>query len=108
MSDTTNLEIVRSGYEKFGSGDIPGLLKLFSNDIKWTVPEIENAPFAGSRSGTEGVGEFFKQLSSAEDITSFEPTEFIAQRRSRRCARQVGGDRSRNRPQLQDRLATCI
>jgi len=79
MNETTNLEIVRSGYEKFGSGDIPGLLSLFTKDIKWTVPEIENAPFAGSRQGTDSVGKFFTQLTEAEDITSFEPLEFIAQ-----------------------------
>ena len=79
MNETTNLEIVRSGYEKFGSGDISGLLALFTSDIKWSVPEIENAPFGGLRRGTEEVARFFQELSSAEDITSFEPHEFIAQ-----------------------------
>ena len=78
MSDNNNLEIVQSGYQKFGSGDVEGLLKLFASDIKWTVPEIENAPFAGSRQGLENVGQFFKQLSGAEDITEFVPNEFIA------------------------------
>ena len=78
MSGYNNLEIVQSGYQKFGSGDVDGLLKLFADDIKWTVPEIENAPFAGSRRGVENVGEFFQQLTAAEDITVFEPTEFIA------------------------------
>ena len=78
MSDYNNLEIVQNGYQKFGSGDVEGLLKLFADNIKWTVPEIENAPFAGSRQGIDSVGEFFGQLSAAEDITSFEPTEFIA------------------------------
>jgi uncharacterized protein len=75
----TNTEIVQKGYECFGSGDIPGLLELFAEDITWTVPEIENAPFAGSRTGTESVGNFFTQLTEAEDITRFEPLEFIAE-----------------------------
>lgn len=74
-----NTEIVQKGYECFGSGDIPGLLALFSDDIEWEVPEIENAPFAGSRTGIASVGEFFTQLDAAEDITRFEPLEFIAQ-----------------------------
>jgi ketosteroid isomerase-like protein len=78
MSDYNNLEIVRSGYEKFGSGDIEGLLTLMASDVNWTVPEIENAPFAGSRQGIANVGQFFQQLTAAEDITAFEPTEFIA------------------------------
>ena len=78
MSDNNNLEIVKTGYQKFGSGDVEGLLKLFASDIKWTVPEIENAPFGGSRQGIDNVGEFFKQLSGAEDITEFVPVEFIS------------------------------
>jgi ketosteroid isomerase-like protein len=79
MSETTNTQIVQQGYEKFGSGDIQGLLALFADNIKWTVPEIENAPFAGSREGLGKVGEFFTELTAAEDITRFEPLEFIAQ-----------------------------
>ena len=78
MSDNNNIEILQSGYQKFGSGDIEGLLKLFASDIKWTVPEIENAPFAGSRQGLQKVGEYFKELSAAEDITEFIPNEFIS------------------------------
>jgi len=74
-----NTEIVQSGYEFFGNGDIEGLLTLFSDDITWTVPEIENAPFAGTRSGAASVAEFFTQLAEAEDITRFEPLEFIAE-----------------------------
>lgn len=74
-----NTEIVQKGYECFGSGDIPGLLDLFVDDIKWTIPEIDNAPFAGARQGKASVAEFFTQLSTAEDITEFTPTEFIAQ-----------------------------
>ena len=79
MSETTNTAVVQQAYEKFGSGDIDGLLALCADDITWTVPEIENAPFSGSRKGTESVKEFFKQLTDAEDLKRFEPLEFIAQ-----------------------------
>jgi len=75
----TNTEIVQKGYECFATGDIDGLLTLFSDDIKWTIPEIENAPFAGSRTGTASVAQFFTQLGEAEDIARFEPLEFIAE-----------------------------
>ena len=74
-----NTEIVQKGYECFGSGDVPGLLELLADDVRWSVPEIENAPFAGSRSGRNAVGEFFTQLVEAEDMTRFEPLEFIAE-----------------------------
>ena len=75
----TNTEIVQKGYECFGTGDIPGLLTLFAEDIEWTVPEIENAAFAGNRSGTDAVARFFTELTDAEEITRFEPLEFIAE-----------------------------
>jgi len=75
----TNLEIVQAGYEKFGSGDIEGLLALFTDDIDWSVPHIENAPFTGNRLGLEEVAEFFKGLTEAEEFSYFEPTEFIEQ-----------------------------
>ena len=75
----TNTEIVQKGYENFASGDIDGLLSLFADDISWTVPDIENAPFAGSRTGTDAVRQFFSQLTEAENITRFEPLEFIAE-----------------------------
>lgn len=75
----TNTEIVQKGYEYFGTGNIEGLLTLFTDDILWTVPDIENATFAGSREGTAAVAEFFGQLVADEDITRFEPLEFIAE-----------------------------
>ena len=75
----TNTEIIQKGYECFGTGDIPGLLALFAEDIEWTVPEIENAAFAGNRTGTDAVARFFTELTEAEDITRFEPLEFIAE-----------------------------
>jgi uncharacterized protein len=79
MSEKVNTDIVESGYEKFASGDIAGLLKLFADNILWQVPEVENAPFGGRREGHEAVAEFFKQLSENETFSRFEPLEFIAQ-----------------------------
>ena len=73
-----NTEIVQKGYECFGNGDIAGLLALFSDDIRWSIPEIENAAFAGSRQGKPAVAEFFRLLNEGEDITKFAPAEFLA------------------------------
>ena len=75
----TNLQIVQDAYANFGSGDIAGLLSHLSADVKWRVPEIENASFAGARRGQEAVGEFFASLVAEEDITLFEPNEFISE-----------------------------
>ena len=74
----SNTEIVQDAYGKFGSGDIAGLVGLCSEDIHWQTPEIENASFGGKCQGHAAVGEFFGALVADEDITLFEPMEFIA------------------------------
>ena len=79
INDMNNTEIVKKAYECFGTGDIPGLLELLSDDIGWTLPVVENAPFSGARKGRAAVGEFFSLLAANEDITHHAPTEFIAQ-----------------------------
>lgn len=78
MNEDANIELVQSGYEKFGSGDIPGLLNLFTPDIDWSTPHLEDAPYGGRVLGLEEVGKFFSALGEAEDFAYFEPTEFIA------------------------------
>lgn len=80
MNEDANVELVRSGYEKFGSGDIEGLLSLFSEDIDWSTPHLENAPFGGRILGIEEVAKFFNILGETEDFAYFEPTEFIPSR----------------------------
>jgi len=79
MSEKINTDIVQDGYAKFGSGDIAGLLDMCAENIEWETLPIENAPFSGKREGREAVAEFFKLLDENENITRFEPLEFIAQ-----------------------------
>lgn len=75
----TNTEIVQAAYGKFGSGDIAGLIGMLSADVDWRVPEIEGSTFGGAWSGQEGVGRFFGALVADENISVFEPREFIAE-----------------------------
>jgi uncharacterized protein len=79
MIEDSNKDLVRIGYEKFTNGDIPGLVGLFSDDIDWSTPHLEDAPYGGRILGLKAVGEFFKTLDEAEDFAYLEPTEFIAQ-----------------------------
>lgn len=79
MSEQDNIRIVQQIYANFKSGDIQSLLRLFSDDIEWQLPEIENIPFAGKRRGREAVEEFFASVAEAQDVLEFEPRDFIAQ-----------------------------
>ncbi len=78
MSAQENLKLVRQGYEHFKSGNIQGLLSLFSDDIQWELPQIENVPFAGKRRGREQVGQFFVSLGKEQEVVQFDPQEFVA------------------------------
>ncbi|MDQ3633211.1 MAG: nuclear transport factor 2 family protein [Aridibacter sp.] len=74
-----NTEIVKQGYENFGSGNIDGLIDMFAEDIKWTIPDVKNSPFESVTNGRENVREFFGTLGKTEEFTSFEPKEFITE-----------------------------
>ncbi len=79
MNETNNTQITKQGYEKFGSGDIEGLLSLFAEDISWKTPTVAGASFTGQRNGREDVRKFFTELGESEEFSNFEPIEFIAQ-----------------------------
>jgi uncharacterized protein len=74
-----NVKIVQDAYGKFATGDIAGLLGNCAEDVDWQTPEVENATFGGKCRGHAQVGEFFAGMDAAQEISKFEPTEFIAQ-----------------------------
>ena len=103
MSEQDNVEVVRSAYQNFKTGDIGALLGQVSEDVDWRLPEIEGAPFAGARKGRGQVSEFFSSLADSQDVLSFEPREFVAQGdkevalgtyrwRVKKTGREYGGD----------------
>lgn len=79
MNPTENTKVVQECYEKFGSGDIDGLLSRLHDNIDWTTPTTENVGFSGKRKGKQAVAEFFTELAGAETFSRFEPLEFVAQ-----------------------------
>ena len=75
MADS-NLELVQSGYEAFGRGDIPAVLEILSEDIEWSVPEI--LPHGMKTRGRDGVGGFFQNLGSTWEGLNVEVDDFVA------------------------------
>lgn len=78
MNEQENTKLVQRTYELFKIGDNT-FLDLYSDDVAWHVPEMENVPYAGDISGRENVIDFFARLDAAEENLTMEPTEFIAQ-----------------------------
>lgn len=79
MSEQENTKLVQQIYQNFKAGDTQSLFSLFSEDIEWQLPEMENVPFAGKRIGIEQVAQFFATLADTLEVQDFNPREFIAQ-----------------------------
>lgn len=78
MNEQQNLDVIRSAYIAFRSGDIPGVLNTLTDDVEWFTPGPSQIPYAGTFRGKGGVTEFFRILSQNEDVQIFEPEHFFA------------------------------
>jgi uncharacterized protein len=58
-------EAVRSMYEAFEKGDVPGLLATLDEDIEWSAPET--LPHGGDFRGRDAVGGFFQRIGQKWD-----------------------------------------
>ena len=74
-----NKAIVEQAYNNFKTGNIEALLDLMSDDITWTLPEMEGVPFAGKRTGRAAVAEFFASVNDSQEVLNFGPRELIAE-----------------------------
>jgi len=71
------LDVVQQGYAAFGRRDIPALLKLIAEEVDWKEVCPASLPYSGLRRNPTEVAEFFAALDQVEDVTVFEPREFI-------------------------------
>ncbi len=74
---TESADLVRSIYEAFGRGDVPGVLGAMAEDIEWH--EAEGMPYGGVHHGPNAVVQsvFGPVLQDVPDFT-VTPEEFIA------------------------------
>jgi ketosteroid isomerase-like protein len=80
MSEDANVQVIQRAFQAFGSGDIPTLLGMVTDDVIWHThgpPDV--LPWAGRRVGQAQVGQFFSMLGEAVEFQRFEPREFIVQ-----------------------------
>jgi uncharacterized protein len=79
VGERENTQLVQQAYQHFKNGDIQSVLGSLSEDVEWTLFEIEGVPFSGTRRGPERVGEFFSEVFDTEEVLHFEPRELVAQ-----------------------------
>jgi ketosteroid isomerase-like protein len=78
MSEQQNLDVVRSVYAAFASGDLDAILAALDPDVSWRTPGAPDLPTGGLRRGVPAVREFFGLLLSTIEIVDFMPRDFLA------------------------------
>lgn len=76
----TNTQMAETLYRLFGEGNVPAILDLLTDDIKWTCPGPTNIlPYARVYNGKKEVAEFFKLIYDNKEFPKFEAREYIAE-----------------------------
>jgi ketosteroid isomerase-like protein len=70
-SATANLATVKAVYAAFGRGDVPAILELVAEDVRWehwadSFAHRAGVPWLRAHSGPEGVAEFFSVVGTFE------------------------------------------
>ncbi|MFN8345616.1 MAG: nuclear transport factor 2 family protein [Spirosomataceae bacterium] len=73
-----NTMYVMQGYEKFGKGDVAGIVDLSTDDVVWDVTDNPSPTVARVYKGKKELGMFFKTLGAGLQISKFEPIRFLA------------------------------
>lgn len=71
-----NKQVIENGYNCFKTGDIPGLLATFDENIEWT--EAEGFPYGGTYTGADSILEnVFMKLGTEWENFSAVPDQFL-------------------------------
>ena len=79
----SNVETVQQGYEAFGRGDIPAILEMLAEDVRWehhptgNTAQDQDVPYMRSRSGREGAAGFFQDIDEDFEMHSFNPHSLL-------------------------------
>lgn len=79
MNEQGNTRLIEQFYRSNGAGDMESVLRWLAEDVVWTIPEMENVPFAGTWEGRDGVKRFFETVAEVQDVVEFVPERFVAQ-----------------------------
>ena len=70
-------DLVNKTYACFQSGDIPGLMESYSDNIEFIIKGGANVPFAGTYHGKEALMGFFQKLGETVEFTKFDLVELV-------------------------------
>ena len=78
MSEQDNTQLVKSMFEAFQKGDVPGVLDTLTEDVEWRLAGPTEVTYAGIRRGRDQVAQVFKVLGEASVFEQFELHDYIA------------------------------
>ncbi|MCC6462255.1 MAG: nuclear transport factor 2 family protein [Saprospiraceae bacterium] len=71
-------QVVMAVYEKFGRGDVPGVLSLCDDQVQFDIQDRMFDTQARMFNGKAAVGQFFQELGSKFQYSKFQPLRFVA------------------------------
>jgi uncharacterized protein len=75
---TTPVETVKSLFQSFGAGDLPGVLGLLAEDVVWSGGKFDvDVPTHVERRGRAEVPKFFEGVAREQEFHRFEPSHFF-------------------------------
>ena len=72
----SNADTLKTAYESFQRGDIPGVLSVLDADVEWHVPQA--VPHGGDFRGHDGALEFFGGIEDKWDGLGVDVSEMLA------------------------------
>ena len=69
-------QLIRDMYAAFLRGDTEAIVGRLTDDFSWNMPGP--APFAGQRTGRDGMRAFFREMAGATQIDQFDVDEVLA------------------------------
>ncbi len=73
-----NTGLIMSVYEKFGKGDIDGLLNMCDDKVVFDVEDRVFDSKARHYEGKDGIAQFFKEVNARNKYSKFQPTRYVA------------------------------
>jgi len=70
--------VVMEIYEKFGKGDVPGILANSTDDVMFDIQDRMFDSKGRQFKGKAAVGQFFQELGGKFQYTKFQPTRFVS------------------------------
>lgn len=71
-----HIEVVQAIYQRFGQGDIPGVMALLHPEIDWVWYGPTEIPWAGAHKGHQDMLKFFGTIGATVSVEAYEPREF--------------------------------